>query len=333
MKVLLAGHWNWEIYEEAFKNGLKANGHDVVKFSFSDYYNNMWFKKLQIRLKVGPLIKLINQELISAVNFNNPDILFMHQSDLIFPKTIRKIKKLNVNIKVKIYHNDNPYRGIRNALKWRHFLATIRTADHLFVYRPENVADGRRLGCNSISIIMPSYVSYLHYPVFEDKEKIIDVIFVGHFEPDGRDEYIDFLKQNGVNVEVYGTGWTNSGYNWAKSESIRLLGAEEYTKILSSAKIALVFLSKINRDVWTRRCFEITACRTLMMAQRTSDLEKIWSDGVEAIFFDSKEDLLRKTLDLLQKNDEIYNIASCGYVRCISYGNSEIDRSRQIIED
>jgi len=333
IKVLIVGHWHWEIYEEAFKNGLKSLGHDVLEFKLDKFYSRKPLCRLQIRAKNGPLIWKINRSLVSYVIKTRPNIIFMHQPDLIYPSTIKSIKYLNKNIKIKIYHNDNPYIGFKNRLKWRHFLNSIKFVDHLFVYRPENIKKGMKLGAKSVSLLLPSYVSYRHIPAVDYDDKCIDVIFIGHYEKKKREEYLNYLICNGIDVKIYGTDWKKSSYVWAQSDKIRLVSIDEYAKLISSAKIGLVFLSEKNRDVWTRRCFEITACKTLMLAPRNSELKKIWSEGEEAMYFSSKEELLIKVNQLLSDDKLLKSITEKGYSKCINSFNSEIDRAKQIISN
>ena len=94
----------------------------------------------------------------------------------------------------------------------------------------------------------------------------------------------------------------------------------------------LVFLSYANRDVYSRRCFEIAACGTMMCAPRTRELEQLFADGKEAVYFDSKEDLLQKIKYYLGNEEKRSTIAQAGRGRCIEGGNDEISRAKQLID-
>ena len=160
------------------------------------------------------------------------------------------------------FHNDNPFVGIKNRIKWRLYLNSLSLMDIALVYRPSNINDARNFGAQNIHVLPPYYLSYRHRPMFDSTQDYSsDVIYIGHYENDGRAESIDHLISNGISVELYGTGWNTiiDKYSSLAGKIIRPTRGSEYSLLLSGAKIALVFLSKINRDVWTRRCFEIPA--------------------------------------------------------------------------
>ena len=71
----------------------------------------------------------------------------------------------------------------------------------------------------------------------------------------------------------------------------------------------------MNRDTYTRRCFEIPASGTLLLAERTPDLETLFTEGVEAVFFDSEEDLINKVESLLLDPSVIERISQAGLAR------------------
>ncbi|WGU68927.1 glycosyltransferase [Capnocytophaga canimorsus] len=46
-----------------------------------------------------------------------------------------------------------------------------------------------------------------------------------------------------------------------------------------------MFLSKLNNDQYTRRCFEIPACGTMMLSERTPTLQEFYTENEEIVFF------------------------------------------------
>jgi spore maturation protein CgeB len=95
--------------------------------------------------------------------------------------------------------------------------------------------------------------------------------------------------------------------------------------------MCLGFLSKLNRDDYTYRCFEIPACGSLLLAERTPTLEKIFQENEEAVFFSSVEEMLEKVLWLRQHPEEITRIAAAGRKRVLTDGHSNYDRAQQFL--
>ena len=91
-----------------------------------------------------------------------------------------------------------------------------------------------------------------------------------------------------------------------------------FTKGIVASKINLGFLRKANRDLQTDRSIEIPACGGFMLSERTVEHERLFLDKEEAVFFDNKEDLLKKIEYFLANDDQRKKIALAGYNKCIS---------------
>ena len=113
-----------------------------------------------------------------------------------------------------------------------------------------------------------------------------EAVFVGHYEPDDRVACLQALVDAGVRVKLFGgTTWTPQvlgplAQYFGKVEAV--LGLE-YAKALCGAQMCLCFISKLNRDTYTTRCFEIPACGRLMLSERTADLPRLFQEDQEAV--------------------------------------------------
>ncbi|MDD3519262.1 MAG: glycosyltransferase [Chromatiales bacterium] len=244
-----------------------------------------------------------------------------------------------------MYNNDDPFGWRHNATAprhhrwyWRHYMHCVPLADQQFVYRPVNVRELEAAGGRNVSVLMPYFVPSLHRPVelTEDERETYgcDAVFVGHYEPDGRVSYLAALVHAGLHVKLFGGGyWTRQvlGELADRLGPATAVVGNEYAKALCGADMCLAFLSRLNRDTYTRRCFEIPACGRLLLCERTEDLRRLFREDEEAVFFSSREELVEKALWLKGHPDERARIAAAGMRRVQEDGHDVTGRMRQML--
>lgn len=330
-KILLAGNWKWDIYEEAFARGFEEAGLDVVPFVTTKIKGMPTNTSLAGRLRLKNSLAPLNEELLRQAVSHKPRVIFLWRCDTVLPETIAKLKSTLPATTIIAYHNDNPYQGLKEYFKNRHFLNSLKYVDIAAVYRPDNLAKALKYGAPRAELILPSFIRSLHLPRVEARSN--DVVFVGHYEDDGRMQVLNSLVEAGINIQIQGTGWQSmqKRFNWLAEQDIHQVWGEEYVSTLSSSKICLAFLSKKNRDVYTRRCFEIPACGSLLFAPRTPELEHLFKDGKEAIFWDSTQDLIEKVIFYLGNDSLREDIAQAGLYAVRNRGHDEYARAKQIL--
>jgi spore maturation protein CgeB len=112
---------------------------------------------------------------------------------------------------------------------------------------------------------------------------------------------------------------------------VRQVWGENYNKALCGAKVALCFLSKLNQDTYTRRCFEIPATKTMLLSEHSDDLATLYREGVEAEFFRSGDELIAKLHRYVADEALRRSVAEAGYRRVVADGHDVISRMRQVI--
>ena len=94
-------------------------------------------------------------------------------------------------------------------------------------------------------------------------------------------------------------------------------------RAVASGRVAINFLSHVARDSQNSRAFEIPATGTMMLTERSGDLEGSFREGVEADFFTSKDELVEKALHYVHDDAHRRAVAQAGYERAVpAYGNS-----------
>lgn len=352
MRVFVAGDWHSELHEDAVYQAFKSLGHEAFRFPWHEYFKSAskigvlsaldsFNKKFQNKFIWGPIVKRINADFIETVYKYKPDLVFVYRGTHIMPETLRAIKKNSPSITIIGYNNDDPFAKGHPFWLWRHFLASLPEYDIVLAYRQHNIDDFKRAGAKQVHLLRSWFIPERNHPVMlspEDRERFAcDVVFVGHYEPDGRMDMLEEIVRAGFHLRLFGPG-----YDWnpvlQKSALLRhlipvqLVWGDEYNKALCGAKIALCFFSKLNRDTYTRRCFEIPASGTMMLSEYSDDIANLYREGLEADFFRSKEELSDKIEKYLENAELRQSIAAAGHLRVIGDGHDVVSRMKRVVE-
>jgi spore maturation protein CgeB len=345
MKIIIAGYWGWHHYEESFSMALERLGHKVLPFKTSIYFNGKLGRLQEIIPFNGPAVKKMNADLINLIEEEKPDLFFAWRCTHLKSSTIRKIN--NKNIISVSYNNDDPF-GILHNIKlpwhhkflWRMYLDNLQYLNLNFFYRKNNILDSKLYKANNPSLMLPAFIPWKDFPIELKPEELVkykcDVVFVGHYEKDNRVNYLKKIVKAGYKVKLYGGPyWTRQilGELFDYFAPIRSVYNAEYTKALCGAEICLVFLSKINRDTYTRRCFEIPASGKLMLAERTDDLMNMFKEDIEACFFSNEKELIEKINWLMSDKSIRLRIAEAGRLRVLNDKHDIINRASEFIDN
>jgi spore maturation protein CgeB len=276
----------------------------------------------------------LNGALCRSVSDLQPDLVWIDKGVSITAGTLRTLRKLRPGVKLAHYNPDDPFGGFGLA-GWRTFLRAIRDYDIHFVPRRENVAEYTRLGARQVVQLMPAwgYAPDVHRPVPVDADSLerygADIGFVGSFEPERAQDLLAVAKA-GLNVRIVGP-WPRAFLHPGLLHSPAGAFGTDYARAICSLKIALGFLRKRNRDRHTSRSIEIPACGVFMLAERSEEHQLLLTEGREAEFFASVEELIDKARYYLSHDRERERIAAAGRERCLAAGYSNEQRMARIL--
>ena len=345
MKILIAGYWGWHHYEESFSMALESLGHKVLPFKTSIYFNGKIGRLQEIIPFNGPAVRKLNNELLDLVEKEKPDLFFAWRCTHLRSSTIKKIN--NKNIISVSYNNDDPFAKMHkiklpwhHKYLWRFYLDNLQYFNFNYFYRKNNIKESITYKANNANLMLPAFIPWKDLPIELNTDELLkykcDVVFIGHYENDNRVNYLRNIVKAGYKVKLYGgTYWTKNVLSdlYEYFAPIRSVYNVEYTKALCGAEICLVFLSKINRDTYTRRCFEIPASGKLMLAERTEDLMNMFEEDIEACYFSNENELVEKVNWLMSDKILRSRIAEAGRLRVVNDKHDIINRASVFIDN
>jgi spore maturation protein CgeB len=346
---MVVGDWHSELHEEAVYCAMVRLGHQVERFSWHQYFKPVKgflktldhiIRRAQNKFIFGPLISRLNRDLIEQITAYSPDFVFVYRGTHISARTLEKIRELLPSCILVGYNNDDPFAPGHSPWLWRLFLKAIPQYDLMLAYRKANIDDFIKAGARRVEFLRSWFIPTRNYPinvVADDTGTYgCDVIFIGHYEPDNRVSCLKEIVRRGWHLRLFGPGygWNTVIGNLAELKDqipVKPLWGKQYNLALCSSKIALCFLSKLNRDTYTRRCFEIPATGTMMLAEYTDDLASLFLEGQEVEFFRSKEEMTQKIEYYLNNDASRKKIADGGLKRVHSDGHDVDSRMRQLL--
>lgn len=339
MRIVVVGDFRVAFHEEALARALEALGCEVERFKIAPYFTASKWKfaaRLQNRYSLGPIVNRVNRDLLKVVAAREPNAVFIYRGRCVARSTVERIKVQCAS--VIGYNNDDPFSPYYPDFVWRKYLSAVPMYSHIFAYRSANIGEYRAIGAQSVSLLRAFYMKERSYPV--DAGELInskystDFCFIGHYEPDGRHLTMEKIARCGLKFRLFGPEWERAP-NFEVLQS--LVGpirsvTDDYNAAINSAKLALVLFSKLNRDTYTRRCFEIPATGRTMLCQHSFEMESLFAPDREAVYFRNDEDLIEKAAALIRNNEARNAIGAAGRKRLLDDGHEAMDRAEQILK-
>lgn len=349
MRVLIAGDWHSDLHEQEVLRALSRLEHDIGEFKWHSYFAfepharaglGALLKRAQNKYVTGPALARINRDFVAKAREFRPDVVFVYRGTHIEASALQAVRAAVPDCVLVGYNNDDPFAPAQPRYLWRHFMAAIPHYDLMLAYRHANVDAFRAAGARRVELMRSWYVADRNHPVeLSDEEKsrfAADVVFVGHYEPDQRLDYLEEIVRQGFSLRLFGPTkyWAQP---LAQSPLLRHLAparmvwGADYNRALCGAKIALCFFSKLNRDTYTRRCFEIPATKTLMLSEYSDDVASLYREGFEADFFKNRDQMMEKIKLYVGDERARQRVADGGYQKVLSAGHDVDSRMRTLL--
>lgn len=338
------------------KRALERLGHELLSVdTVAPWRQTTWLRRqIQRRLGYGSIINEINHSVLKACREFRPQLIWADKQEHLRADTVESFRGSGART---VHFTPDPYF----YLAWKRTKTmdeTIRAFDVLVYCKRYESEQYDAL--QKPNVYMPlGFCDETHRPLSSANPKWkCQLGFLGGWEP-RRESMLSALASQMSGLKVWGGYWDHlrdgkwslrrriilgqlaggDSYRIQSNPSLAecLQGGEvygdDYARALTGAKIGLGFLRKVCPDQHTTRTFEIPACGSMLLADRTDEHREFFKEGVEADYFSSSEELVEKAKFYERNEDARQKIARAGYQRCIDGKYSYVERMSKAVAE
>jgi spore maturation protein CgeB len=331
-------------------------GHNVQSVHTAEGWHHAGWgsRQLQRRLERGGIIDDINRAVLEQARAFRPELVWAEKQEFLRAETILQLARLGART---VHFTPDPYF----SLSWKrtHLMDVAISQFDALVY----CKSYERLAYESLRkplVYMPlGYCDEVHRPLpSADARWRCSVGFVGGWEP-RRERLLHALAATGMDVRIWGGYWgfLRTG-RWSLRQHVilrRLAGrdsfnfhrdellarahqgdeiyGDDYARALSSSGVGVGFLRTVCPDQHTTRTFEIPACGSMLLADRTEEHQALFEEGLEAEYFGSEEEFLAKATFYGHNEGARRRVAMKGLQRCADGGYAYVKRLARTLKE
>lgn len=334
MKILVVGSDQIFAIENFYVKHLRNLGVQVIHFPaqriFSQFYQKNVWNKVLFKAGISAIYASINKQLLSVVDAEAPQVVWVFKGMEIFTDTLLKIK--SKGIKLCNYNPDNPFifsgRGSGNS----NITRGISYYDLHFTYNREIQT--------RLENDFRTKVAYLPFgfeipeSLFQECETLNEInriCFLGN--PDKqRAQFISRLAESNFEIDVYGHNWAKFVRHPMIHQHEAVYGDDQW-RTLRKYRVQLNLMRPHNEDSHNMRTFEIPGIGGIMLAIGTTEQRSFFEDGKEAFFFTNEKDCSHLASRLQQMTSfEANKIRKAARERSLNSGYGYDRRAAQSLE-
>lgn len=334
---------------------LERLGHTTIGVNTNEpWWRAGWLsRQVQRRLQRGPAIHRVNDAVLGAASAFRPDLVWADKQEFLRAETVEALRAQGAAV---VHFTPDPYF----TLDWKRTRLmdeALKSFDALVYCKSYERSQYEALG-KPLAYMPLGYCDEVHRPLASDGARwSCGVGFLGGWEP-RRQRLLHAVAASGADVKVFGGHWEflEDG-RWTPRRALilrQLAGgeqfafhrddmlarahqggevyADDYARALTGARIGLGFLRRVCPDQHTTRTFEIPACGSLLLADRTPEHQAFFEEGREAEFFEGEDELVDKARFYSTHEPARARVAAAGLRRCIDGRYAYVHRLRGALE-
>lgn len=323
------------------KNALSKIGHQVKLFDYRkvayacfprSVLKNSILKMVAFKIWRKEAIKRMNVKLINFVKSFSPDVVFVQKGEIIYPETIREIKKIS-KARVIVWHADSPFSVDTTS---SHSINSLSEYDVCFVFDPYYILEMIRAGAKRAEYLPFGCDPEVHKTIrLNEEEKFkygSDVVFIGNWQVSNKRRTEIVRSLTDFNLKIWGNGWEFINEN---KLSNCIMGnpvyGEEMVKVLNASKIAINIHHRQSITGVNMRVFETPACGCLLITDELPELTNFFKCKEEVVCYTDIVDLQKKITYYLKCFDDREKIAKRGQNRAHS-NHSYVNRMKRLLK-
>ncbi len=285
-------------------SGFAQAGAEAALVPYTDWRHDLYRPSIRGSSLVSrPLVTLerpiAEARLVAAIRNQQPDLVLFVKSDDLHRWVYRAIRRVAPRTTLAAFHPDDPFRldGRGGASHGRARLQ-MREVDSYFLWSHDLCSRAAAEGARRVGYLPFAADPALHHPVdlteADRATYAADVCFVGNWDPEreGWLRHLDFCD-----LAIWGNGYwsTRCRTPWLRKRwrGRELLG-DEMARAALASRVNLNVLRVQNKGACNMRTFELPACGSFMLHERSADLPGLFRPGVECDDFGSPAELVEK---------------------------------------
>lgn len=323
----------FKAHKNHFIESIKKN--NMIKSKIIYNYNNRkdfnLLEKVFLKLRLPIDLTFLNFRFLYQVMINDYNAIIIIKGNHIFPISIYLARFYCKKSPIISWSLDNMIKKHNSSFFFRY---SIPLYDIIYTTKSNTINLFKNLKSRRVEFITQAFSKFEHYPDDYSKDYDYGILFIGSPEDD-RIEKLKFLSEKNIKVNVFGNGWEKydlKNYSNIKIHNRPLLDSD-FRKSISSSKISLNFLRKINDDIHTSRTFEIPACGGFMISERSNEHSEFFTEDNEAVYFDGSEELYQKVLLYLDNEKLREKIRLNGLKKIKILNNTYCEMTKKILEN
>ena len=335
---------------------LERLGHSVLGVHTSEPWKRAaWAtRQLQRGTHRGSVVDEINATILHAAREFKPAVVWADKQEFLRAETVQELRKLGAKT---VHFTPDPYFSV-DWKRTRLMDEAMGAFDALVYCKSYERAQYESLGKPLVYMAL-GYCDEVHRPLVSHEARWKCAVgFLGGWEP-RREQLLHAVAAAGIDLKIWGGYWEflrdgkwtprrhiilrqlagKEEFHFHRDESLSHahqggeVYADDYARALTGSNIGLGFLRKVCPDQHTTRTFEIPACGSMLLADRTEEHQEFFEEGKEAEFFASCEELIDKVKFYGCNASARKRVAEAGHRRCKEGGYAYVCRLRGALQE